>query len=123
MCPEDMRPDDSAPNDADPVRDLRIRGEQTLMGRLEEALARLGNAVENLAAAIDAAEVADQTSAVTSSELPVLLSERDELAEEVKALRARAAEDAELRAEAALAVREALNDLRGVVQGGASSHA
>ncbi len=93
------------------------------MGRLEEALARLGNVVADLEAAVEASEAVDRTSAVSSSELPVLLNERDELAEEVQALRARAAEDAELRAEAALAVREALNDLRGVVQGGAPSHA
>ena len=93
------------------------------MGRLEEALTRLGNAVEDLEVAVDSVEAADGNSAASSSELPVLMTERDELADEVKALRARAAEDAELRAEAALAVREALNDLRGVVQGGASSHA
>lgn len=93
------------------------------MGRLEEALTRLGNAVQDLETAIEAAESADRDPGVTSTELPVLLTERDELAEEVQALRARAAEDAELRAEAALAVREALNDLRGVVQGGAASHA
>ena len=93
------------------------------MGRLEEALKRLGNAVQDLETAIEAAEPVERDPEVSSTELPVLLSERDELAEEVKALRARAAEDAELRAEAALAVREALNDLRGVVQSGASSHA
>ena len=92
------------------------------MGRLEEALTRLGNAVEDLEVAVDSVEAADGNSA-SAPELPVLMTERDELADEVKALRARAAEDAELRAEAALAVREALNDLRGVVQGGASSHA
>ncbi len=92
------------------------------MGRLEEALTRLGNAVEDLEVAVESVEAADGNSA-SSPELPVLMTERDELADEVKALRARAAEDAELRAEAALAVREALNDLRGVVQGGASSHA
>lgn len=92
------------------------------MGRLEEALTRLGNAVEDLEVAVESVEAADGNSP-SSSELPVLMTERDELADEVKALRARAAEDAELRAEAALAVREALNDLRGVVQGGASSHA
>ena len=44
------------------------------------------------------------------------MSERDQLADEVKALRERAEEDARLRAEAAVAVREALDDLRGVVQ-------
>ena len=42
-------------------------------------------------------------------------AERDRLAEEVGRLRARAAEDARLRAEAAAAVRDALHDLRGAI--------
>lgn len=92
------------------------------MSRLEEALQRLDTAVADLEGALLAAG-AGAVAAEVGPELPELRSERDKLADEVQALRARAAEDAELRAEAALAVREALNDLRGAVRQGAPNHA
>ncbi|MEM7210642.1 MAG: hypothetical protein AAF479_01935 [Pseudomonadota bacterium] len=92
------------------------------MSRLDEALLRLDIAIADLEGALADAgptEIVDEATEV----LPELRSERDQLADEVRALRARAAEDAELRAEAAVAVREALNDLRGAVRQGDPSHA
>lgn len=92
------------------------------MSTLEDAIARLGNAITDLEDAFEALE-AREANGEEIAIAPELRDERDKLADEVHALRARAAEDAELRAEAAVAVREALNDLRGVVQHGASGHA
>ena len=78
------------------------------MSQLEVALRRLDGAVARLEAAVgeERAPGADLT------------VERDRLAEEVEQLRARSAEDARLRVEAARAVRSALHDLRGAIGSG-----
>lgn len=79
------------------------------MGQLDEALQRLDGAVARLESAV-------RTGATGGDpDLAGLADERDRLAEEVRRLRARASEDARLRAEAAAAVREALHDLRGAI--------
>jgi hypothetical protein len=79
------------------------------MSQLDEALRRLDGAVARLESA-----VADGALAGPDTDRE-LLAERNRLAEEVHRLRARAAEDARLRAEAAAAVRDALHDLRGAI--------
>ncbi len=94
------------------------------MTKIEAAIERMTAAITALEGEIEAA-AAKMTAAVDTvdaevAEIPELMSERDQLADEVKALRERAEEDARLRAEAAVAVREALDDLRGVVQHGAA---
>ena len=88
------------------------------MSRIDEAIARMDAAVSELDAGIEHA-LAGEAGQGASTDVPELKSERDLLAEEVKSLRERAEDDARLRAEAATAVRQALNDLRGVVQQGA----
>ena len=85
------------------------------MSELDKAMERMAAAVSALEAEIKAGAPKGEDRAVP----PELLSERDQLAHEVRSLRERAKEDAKLRAEAAVAVREALNDLRGVVNPGA----
>ena len=86
------------------------------MTRLDAALARLESAVEKQ---MQPGEIWGEE----TPEIPQLRAERDGLADEIKSLRDRAAKDAELRAEAASAVREALADLRGAVGEGAPAHA
>lgn len=94
-----------------------------MSSKLEAAVTRLDAALARLETAIaDNLEPGEITGDVTP-EIPVLRAERDELASEIKALRDRAAKDAELRAEAASAVREALADLRGAVGEGNPAHA
>jgi len=79
------------------------------MSEIDTALARLERATAGLEEALaDGAPGADL-------EAELLRRERDGLAEEVDALRAAAERDAELRAEAANAVRTALADLRALV--------
>lgn len=89
---------------------------------LDDALARMDAALSLLEAAFDAADPpaiwGDET-----PNAPELRVERDEMAEEIRSLRARAHEDAKLREEAAVAVREALRDLRGAVGEGAPANA
>ena len=93
-----------------------------MSSRLDEALARMDTALDKLEAAFDAAEPpaiwGDE-----STSTPELRAERDKMADEIRELRSRAHEDARLREEAALAVRDALRDLRGVVGEGAPANA
>ena len=93
-----------------------------MSSNLDTALARMDAALAKLEAAFDGTEPpaiwGDET-----PEVPDLRVERDEMAEEIRALRARADEDAKLREEAAIAVREALRDLRGAVGEGAPANA
>lgn len=80
------------------------------MSQLDEALRRLDGAVARLESAIEGG-----ASRAADPEIGELQAERNRLAEEVRKLRGRSAEDAKLRAEAAAAVREALHDLRGAI--------
>ena len=79
------------------------------MSDLDKAIARLE------AAALELEQVLADAVLPEPKEDPVLRRERDMLAEEVVALREAAERDAALRAEAAEAVRVALNDLRALV--------
>jgi septal ring factor EnvC (AmiA/AmiB activator) len=79
------------------------------MSELESALRRLDGAVARLEATVG------ERGMPAPAELAELGAERDRLAEEVRRLHARAADDARLRDEAARAVRSALHDLRGAV--------
>ncbi|MBK0398016.1 DUF4164 family protein [Limibaculum sp. M0105] len=89
------------------------------MAKLEEAVGRLTAALEQLERA-----VGDSGSSASGGEaggrIAALVAERDRLAAEVERLERQVAEDAELRTEAAEAVRAALGDLRAVAgeQGG-----
>jgi len=80
------------------------------MNKIDDAIGRLGAALTRL-------EQASADGAAPGQEISEagLRTGRDQLEEEVLTLRARAAEDARLRADAAGAVREALRDLRGAV--------
>lgn len=80
------------------------------MSKIDAALVRMSDALDRLDIAIEA-KLADGG----DGDAPALQHAHDQLETEVKALRARAAEDARLRAEAAEAVREALSDLRGAM--------
>lgn len=88
------------------------------MSKLDSALARMDAALGRLEKAVDA--VSEEPG---EDELDAVRAERDELSEEVKALRAQTEEDARLRLEAAEAVRAALNDLRGAVDEGVAANA
>lgn len=93
-----------------------------MSGKLDDALARMDAALAKLEEAFDAAE----PPAIWGDETPnspALNADSEKMAAEIKALRARAHEDAKLREEAALAVRQALRDLRGAVGDGVSGHA
>lgn len=81
------------------------------MSKLEAALERLGAAVAVL-------ERTAPEAAGTAQDWAALLDERDRLAETVAELQAARAEDAQLRAEAAEAVRAALGDLRALAPEG-----
>ncbi|MEM7189863.1 MAG: hypothetical protein AAF439_09650 [Pseudomonadota bacterium] len=82
------------------------------MEKIDDAIGRLGAAVGRLEAAMDA--MPDRAS--KNAAAPVEASEdHAKLEAEVMTLRARAEEDAKLRAEAASAVRAALTDLRSAV--------
>ena len=93
-----------------------------MSSNLDDALARMDAALTLLEAAFDSAEPPAIWGEETEN-APSLRAEREEMAEEIRALRARAHEDAKLREEAALAVREALRDLRGAVGEGAPTNA
>lgn len=80
--------------------------------RVDASLARLETALSALEAAF--AETPGAGFGLDAGD-EALREERDRLAEEVEALREAAARDAELRAEAAAAVRAALADLRAIV--------
>lgn len=85
------------------------------MSNLDNALTRIGAALDRLETAIETRSVVDTVWGDVDEKAPDLRVANDQLQDEVKALRARAAEDAKLRAEAADAVREALSDLRGAM--------
>lgn len=85
------------------------------MRQIEEALARMGQVVDRLEVAVEDVLTGEDIWGTEDAELADVMSERDRLAGEVETLRARAEADAELRAEAASAVRQALTDLRGAV--------
>lgn len=85
------------------------------MRQIEEALARMGQVVDRLEVAVEDVLTGEDIWGAEDAELADVMSERDRLAGEVETLRARAEADAELRAEAASAVRQALTDLRGAV--------
>lgn len=85
------------------------------MKEIEKSLDRISTALSRLEAAIDAREPGETVWGDATPIPPALKSGHDELEEEVRALRARAVEDAKLRAEAAQAVRDALSDLRGAM--------
>lgn len=92
------------------------------MTTLNKAMARMDAALTRLEAAFDAARPGE----VGSDEAPgsaELQHERDKMADEIRALRARTDADARLREEAAEAVREALRDLRGAVDQGEPANA
>ena len=81
------------------------------MSQLDEALQRLDGAVERLEYAVARA----QPGPGAGPDIADLQAERDQLSDEVRRLRARADADMRLRAEAAAAVRDALQDLRGAI--------
>lgn len=83
------------------------------MSQLEKALRRLDGAMARLEFAI--AGLQDRPIPEAGPDAAELEADRERLAEEVGHLRARAEEDARLRAEAADAVRDALHDLRGAI--------
>lgn len=85
------------------------------MSNINTALTRISGALDRLETAIETRSVVDTVWGDVEEEAPELRVANDQLQDEVKALRARAAEDAKLRAEAAVAVREALSDLRGAM--------
>lgn len=85
------------------------------MTSIDNALTRISAALDRLETAVETRSVVDTVWGDVQEDAPSLRVAHDELQDEVKALRARAAEDAKLRAEAADAVREALSDLRGAM--------
>ena len=93
------------------------------MSKLDEAMARMSAALDRLETAVEAELKANEIWGEETPDIPALRAQRDDLADEVEALRARAAEDAKLRAEAARAVRDALQDLRGAVGEGSPANA
>ncbi|MEL6479225.1 MAG: hypothetical protein AAFR17_17995 [Pseudomonadota bacterium] len=79
--------------------------------RLDRALSRLEEKITTQAAAAEAG-VPSEVAAADAAHDQVLKAERDVLAAKVARLQARSAEEAQLRGEAAEAVRAALSDLR-----------
>lgn len=84
------------------------------MKTLDDAINRMDAALMRLEAALDAAEPPARWGE-DAPEIPELKRERDQMADEIRELRARADADAKLREEAATAVRDALRDLRGAM--------
>ena len=82
-------------------------GGTSKMSNLDAALDRLGDAVASLSASTGGKPPGAQIAALTA--------ERDALKSEIEALNIKRDEDAQLRAEAADAVRTALVDLRSVM--------
>lgn len=87
------------------------------MSRLENALARLDTALAQLDRKLDGVSLKDAVSKDT-----MLQAERDALLVKVRKLEAKSAEDAQLRGEAADAVRAALSDLRAMAAQGGTLH-
>ena len=85
------------------------------MSKVDTALTRITAALDKLETAIDARSEMATVWGDETPDAPELRVANDRLEDEVRELRARAAEDAKLRAEAADAVREALSDLRGAM--------
>lgn len=92
------------------------------MTTIETSLVRLETAITRLERALDT-DLSSHGNGVDTPHVPELAAERDRLEGEVEQLRARAQEDARLRQEAADAVRQALQDLRGAVGEGAPANA
>lgn len=90
------------------------------MSKVDESISRLESAIAALEGALAAREGSGDAADGVLAEVQ---AERSLLAEEVEHLRARAAKDAELRSEAADAVRQALLDLRGAVGNERHGHA
>lgn len=84
------------------------------MKTVDDAIDRMDAALARLEAVFDAVEPPAIWGHETP-EIPELKRERDQMADEIRNLRARADADAKLRQEAAVAVRQALRDLRGAV--------
>lgn len=82
------------------------------MSDIDDALARLDAALDR---AEDAVGRESESNGRLAADFETVRAERDRLAAEVRILREAAKEDAELRAEAADAVKTALADLRGLV--------
>ena len=85
------------------------------MEKIDSAITRIGSALDRLEKVIDDRMATETLWGDSTEDVPELRVANDTLETEVRELRARAAEDAKLRAEAAEAVREALSDLRGAV--------
>lgn len=92
------------------------------MTTIETSLVRLETAITRLERALEA-DLSGTRNGAQTPHVPELTAERDRLEGEVEQLRARAQEDARLRQEAADAVRQALQDLRGAVGEGAPANA
>ncbi|MEM0942504.1 MAG: hypothetical protein AAGI70_01025 [Pseudomonadota bacterium] len=90
------------------------------MSELEDAFARLDRALGDLEDRLEAGLPAPGNAEAAPGR-DTLSAERDKLAAKVAALQARSAEEAELRGEAAAAVRAALIDLRAMA-GRAGAH-
>lgn len=86
-------------------------------------MSRVSTALSRLEAALDALEVAIETQDPQERQLEIKMrSERDALLSRVRELESKSREDAQLRGEAADAVRAALQDLRAVAaQGGVAN--
>ena len=85
------------------------------MSELDNALDRLGEAVASLISASVQRSTASDADAAIAARTAELMAERDKLQAEVDELQALRKDDANLRAEAAAAVKIALTDLRGLV--------
>ncbi len=85
------------------------------MSELDSALDRLSEAVANLIAASNQGRPAQGAEAAVTARVDELTTERDRLQTEVDELRGLREDDVRLRAEAAEAVKIALNDLRSLV--------
>jgi small-conductance mechanosensitive channel len=85
------------------------------MSELDNALDRLGQAVSSLISVSDQRRAVQDAEEAATARIAELTSERDRLQAEVDELRGLRKDDARLRAEAADAVKVALNDLRSLV--------
>ncbi|MBY8976975.1 hypothetical protein KHP62_14250 [Rhodobacteraceae bacterium NNCM2] len=87
------------------------------MSKLETALTRLSAALGQLEKQLDGVSLKDG-----ANKDMMLQAERDALLTKVRSLEAKSAEDAQLRGEAAQAVRAALSDLRAMAANGGVLH-
>jgi len=91
---------------------MSSNGGTEAMSELESALDRLGEAVASLIAASNQGRAAQGAEAVVAARIEEMTAERDRLRAEVEELRVLHENDARLHADAAEAVKMALNDLR-----------